>query len=55
VLERVRVDDLLVDSTELLRLVDEGTRIEFSKLGQIGSLLYFVGTKNERLAAPHLV
>jgi hypothetical protein len=46
VLERVGLDRLLVDSTELLRLVDEGTRIELSKLGQVESLLYFVDTKN---------
>jgi hypothetical protein len=42
VLERVGLENLLVDSTKLLRLVDEGAGIEFGKLGQVRSLLRFV-------------
>jgi hypothetical protein len=38
VLVRVGVENLLFDCPELLRLVDEGAGIEFSKLGQVWSL-----------------
>jgi hypothetical protein len=38
---RVRLENLLVEGTELLRLVDERAGIQFSKLGQFRSLLYF--------------
>jgi hypothetical protein len=49
VLVRVRLENLLTEGTQLLRLVDEGTEIEFSKLGQFSSLLYFASAQNGRL------
>jgi hypothetical protein len=52
VLMRVRLENLLVEGAELLRLVDEGTGIEFSKLGQFSSLL-LTSAKNGRLAGRH--
>jgi hypothetical protein len=39
VLVRVRLEDLLLELSELLRLVDEGAGFQFSKLGQFRSLL----------------
>jgi hypothetical protein len=39
VLVRVRLEDLLLELSELLRLVDEGAGFQFSKLGQFSSLL----------------
>jgi hypothetical protein len=39
VLVRVRLENLLVEGAELLRLVDERAGIQFSKLGQFSSLL----------------
>jgi hypothetical protein len=37
VLVRVRLEDLLLELSELLRLVDEGAGFQFSKLGQFSS------------------
>jgi hypothetical protein len=54
VLMRVRLENLLVEGTELLRLVDEGTGIEFSKLGQFSSLLLLL-QRTGAWAAPHLL
>jgi hypothetical protein len=39
-LVRVRLEDLLLELSELLRLVDESAGFQFSKLGQFNSLLY---------------
>ena len=39
VLVRVRLEGLLLELSELLRLVDEGAGFQFSKLGQFSSLL----------------
>jgi hypothetical protein len=39
VLVRVGLEDLLLELSELLRLVDEGAGFQFSKLGQFSSLL----------------
>ncbi len=39
-LVRIRLEDLLLELSELLRLVDEGAGFQFSKLGQFNSLLY---------------
>ena len=39
VLVRVRLEDLFLELSELLRLVDEGAGFQFSKLGQFCSLL----------------
>src|SRR5215210_4296161 len=50
VLVRVRLEDLLLELSELLRLVDEGAWFQFSKLGQSGHS--FTSAKNWRLAAP---
>jgi hypothetical protein len=38
-LVRVRLEDLFLELSELLRLVDEGAGFQFSKLGQFSSLL----------------
>ena len=40
VLVPVRLEGLLLELSELLRLVDEGAGFQFSKLGQFNSLLY---------------
>jgi len=53
VFERVRLENLLVDSAKLLRLVDEGTGIEFSKLGQVESLLLLQVFKEGRRMGRH--
>jgi hypothetical protein len=54
VLMRVCLEDLLLELSELLRLVDEGTWFQFSKLGQSGHSFYF---SKERAPgeAPHLL
>ena len=39
-LVRIRLEDLLLELSELLRLFDEGAGFQFSKLGQFNSLLY---------------
>jgi hypothetical protein len=39
-LVRIRLEDLLLELSELLRLVNEGAGFQFSKLGQFNSLLY---------------
>jgi hypothetical protein len=39
-LMRVRLEDLLLELSELLRFIDEGAGFQFSKLGQFNSLLY---------------
>src|SRR5919112_153534 len=41
VLVRVGLEDLLLELSELLRLVDEGAGFQFSKLGQSGHSFYF--------------
>src|SRR6185312_13595014 len=41
VLVRICLEDLLLELSELLRLVDESPGCQFSKLGQFRSLLYF--------------
>jgi hypothetical protein len=48
VLVRVRLEDLLLELSELLRLLDEGAGFKFSKLGQFSSLL-LPSAKNGRL------
>jgi hypothetical protein len=40
VLVRVRLEGLLLELSELRRLVDESAGFQFSKLGQFSSLLY---------------
>ncbi|OLE00073.1 MAG: hypothetical protein AUG91_05050 [Actinobacteria bacterium 13_1_20CM_4_69_9] len=41
VLVRVRLEDLFLELSELLRLVDEGAGFQFSKLGQFSHSFYF--------------
>jgi hypothetical protein len=52
VLVRVRLEDLFLELSELLRLVDEGAGFQFSKLGQFSSLL-LTSAKNGRLVGRH--
>jgi hypothetical protein len=54
VLERVRLEGLLLELSELLRLVDEGAGFQFSKLGQFSSLLLLL-QRTGAWWAPHLL
>jgi len=52
VLVRVRLEGLLLELSELLRLIDEGAWFQFSKLGQFRSLLLLLqrtGARRGRL------
>jgi hypothetical protein len=49
VLVRVRLEGLLLELSELLRLVDEGAGFQFSKLGQFYSLLLLLQRTGARL------
>jgi hypothetical protein len=50
VLVRVRLESLLLELSELLRLLEEGAGFQFSKLGQFRSLLLLLqSAKNGRL------
>jgi hypothetical protein len=52
VLMRIGLEDLLLELSELLRLVDEGAGFQFSKLGQFRSSPS-TSLKNGRLARRH--
>ena len=54
VLVRVGLEDLLLELSELLRLVDEGAGFQFSKLGQFSSLL-LPSAKNGRLGGAYTI
>jgi hypothetical protein len=51
VLLRVRLEGLLFELSELLRLVDEGAWFQFSKLGQFRSLLLLLQRTGARRGA----
>jgi hypothetical protein len=51
VLVRIRLEDLLLELSELLGLVDEGTGFQFSKLGQFSSLLLLLQRTGARQSA----
>src|ERR1044071_4679512 len=55
VLVRVRLEDLFLELSELLRLVDEGAGFQFSKLGQFSSLLLKLLQRTRAWWAPHLL
>jgi hypothetical protein len=50
VLVRVGLEDLLLELSELLRLLDEGAWFQFSKLGQFKSLLLLLQRTGARQA-----
>jgi hypothetical protein len=54
VLVRVRLEDFLLELSELLRFVDEGAGFQFSKLGQFRSLLYFYVCKERAPGRRHI-
>jgi hypothetical protein len=51
VLVRIRLEDLLLELSELIGLVDEGTGFQFSKLGQFSSLLLLLQRTGARQSA----
>jgi len=53
VLMRVCLENLLLELSELLRLVDEGAGIQFSKLGQFRSLLLLLFSKERAPGGRH--